>query len=143
MNKQHIFDEQQAMQMALDITGNHVMCLDMQQNCLFDLHGKAMFGNNVGIEVCDNYVHPEDLDRFHTFVERLCDGTDKEAECRFRWNQNYTGQGEPDWHDMHGYAIAEDEDGKPVNVIVTVTDETDMLRKERDRKSTRLNSSHL
>ena len=132
MNTKKFFDEQQAMQMALDITGNHVMCLDLQQNCLFDLYGKAMFGNNVGIEVCDNYVHPEDLDRFHTFVERLSDGTDKEAECYFRWNQNYTGEGDPDWHDMHGYAIAEDEDGKPVNVIVTVTDETDMLRKERE-----------
>ena len=126
------FDEQQAMQMALDITGNHVMCLDLRQNRLFDLYGKAMFGNNVGIEVCDNYVHPEDLDRFHTFVERLSDGTDKEAECYFRWNQNYTGEGDPDWHDMHGYAIAEETDGRPVNIIVTVTDETDVLRKERE-----------
>ena len=132
MNTKKFFDEQQAMQMALDITGNHVMCLDLQQNCLFDLHGKAMFGNNVGIEACDNYVHPEDLARFHAFVERLSNGTDKEAECHFRWDQNYTGQGEPDWHDMHGYAISEDVDGKPVNVIVTVTDETDMLRKERE-----------
>ena len=120
------------MQMALDITGNHVMCLDLRQNRLFDLYGKAMFGNNVGIEVCDNYVHPEDLDRFHTFVERLSDGTDKEAECYFRWNQNYTGEGDPDWHDMHGYAIAEETDGRPVNIIVTVTDETDVLRKERE-----------
>lgn len=118
--------------MALDITGNHVMCLDLRQNRLFDLYGKAMFGNNVGIEVCDNYVHPEDLDRFHTFVERLSDGTDKEAECYFRWNQNYTGEGDPDWHDMHGYAIAEETDGRPVNIIVTVTDETDVLRKERE-----------
>lgn len=132
MNKHHIFDEQQAMQMALDITGNHVMCLDLRQNCLFDLYGHAMFGNNVGIEVCYNYVHPDDRERFRTFVERMSNGTDKEAECRFRWDQNYTGEGKPDWHDMHGYAIAEDEDGKPVNVIVTVTDETDMLRKERE-----------
>ena len=38
--------------MALDISGNHVMCLDLQQNRMFDLFGKAMFGNNVGIEVC-------------------------------------------------------------------------------------------
>ena len=132
MNTMRFFDEQQAMQMALDITGNHVMCLDLRQNRLFDLYGKAMFGNNVGIEVCDNYVHPEDLDRFHTFVERLSDGTDKEAECYFRWNQNYTGEGDPDWHDMHGYAIAEETDGRPVNIIVTVTDETDVLRKERE-----------
>ena len=47
-----MFDEQQAMMMALNISGNHVMCLDLKDNRVYDLHGKAMFGNNVGIEVC-------------------------------------------------------------------------------------------
>ena len=37
----NMFDEQQAMMMALDISGNHVMCLDLQQNRVFDLHGNA------------------------------------------------------------------------------------------------------
>ena len=127
-----IFDEQQAMMMALDISGNHVMCLDLQQNRLFDLHGKAMFGNNVGIEVCYNYIHPDDCERFRTFIGRLSNGTDKEAECRYRWNYNYTGQGAPDWHDMHGHAIAEYADGKPVSIIATLTDETESIRKERE-----------
>ena len=127
-----IFDEQQAMMMALDISGNHVMCLDLQQNRLFDLHGKAMFGNNVGIEVCYNYVHPDDCERFRTFIGRLSNGTDKEAECRYRWNYNYTGQGAPDWHDMHSHAIAEYADGKPVSIIATLTDETESIRKERE-----------
>ena len=120
------------MMTALDISGNHVMCLDLQQNRVFDLHGKAIFGNNLGIEVCYTYIHPDDQDVFRTFIERLSDGTDKEAECRYRWNYNYTGQGDPDWHDMHGYAIAEYEDGKPVNIIATLTDETDLKRKERE-----------
>ncbi len=132
MKTKHIFDEQQAMMTALDISGNHVMCLDLQQNRVFDLHGKAIFGNNLGIEVCYSYIHPDDQDVFRTFIERLSDGTDKEAECRYRWNYNYTGQGDPDWHDMHGYAIAEYEDGKPVNIIATLTDETDLKRKERE-----------
>ena len=127
-----MFDEQQAMMMALDISGNHVMCLDLQQNRLFDLHGKAMFDNNVGLEVCYNYIHPDDHERFRTFIERLSNGTDKEAECRFRWNYNYTGQGAPDWHDMHGHAIAEYADGKPVNIIATLTDESESIRKERE-----------
>jgi signal transduction histidine kinase len=127
-----MFDEQQAMMMALDISGNHVMCLDLQQNRLFDLHGKAMFGNNVGLEVCYNYIHPDDHERFRTFIERLSNGTDKEAECRYRWNYNYTGQGAPDWHDMHGHAIAEYADGKPVNIIATLTDESESIRKERE-----------
>ena len=118
--------------MALDISGNHVMCLDLQQNRLFDLHGKAMFGNNVGIEVCYNYIHPDDCERFRTFIGRLSNGTDKEAECRYRWNYNYTGQGAPDWHDMHGHAIAEYADGKPVSIIATLTDETESIRKERE-----------
>ena len=128
----NMFDEQQAMMMALDISGNHVMCLDLQQNRVFDLHGKAMFGNNVGIEVCYTYIHPDDREQFRTFIERLSNGTDKEAECRYRWDYNYTGHGDPEWHDMHSYAIAEYVDGKPVNIIATLTDETEPKRKERE-----------
>ena len=120
------------MTMALDISGNHVMCLDLEQNRVFDLYGKAMFGNNVGIEVCYNYIHPDDCERFRTFIERLSNGTDLEAECRYRWNYNYTGHGEPDWHDLYNSAIAEYEGGKPVSIIATITDETDTKRKERE-----------
>ena len=127
-----MFDEQQAMTMALDISGNHVMCLDLKENRVYDLHGKALFGNNVGIEVCYNYVHPDDCEKFRTFIERLSDGTDMEADCHYRWNYNYTGQGEPDWHDFYLRAIAEYEDGKPVNIIATINDETETKRKERE-----------
>ena len=127
-----MFDEQQAMMMALDICGNHVMCLDLKDNIVYDLHGKAMFGNNVGIEKCYTYVHPDDRERFRTFVERLRNGIDKMADCHYRWDYNYSGQGEPDWHDMYGRAMAEYEDGKPVNIIATLTDETEVKQKERD-----------
>ena len=127
-----MFDEQQAMMMALNISGNHVMCLDLKDNRVYDLHGKAMFGNNVGIDICYAYIHPDDRERFRTFVERLSDGTDLEADCHYRWDYNYTGQGEPDWHDMYGRAIAEYEDGKPVNIIATLTDETEVKQKERE-----------
>ena len=127
-----MFDEQQAMMMALNISGNHVMCLDLKDNRVYDLHGKAMFGNNVGIEVCYTYIHPDDREKFRTFIERLSNGTDKAADCRYRWDYNYTGKGEPDWHDMYGRAIAEYEDGKPVNIIATLTDETETKQKERE-----------
>ena len=127
-----MFDEQQAMTMALNISGNHVMCLDLKENRVYDLHGKAMFGNNVGIEVCYNYVHPDDCEKFRSFIRRLSDGTDMEAECHYRWNYNYTGQGEPDWHDMYLRAIPEYEDGKPVNIIATINDETEVKQKERE-----------
>ena len=132
MKTKKMFDEQQAMMMALEISGNHVMCLDLRQNRVFDLHGKAMLGNNVGIEVCYTYIHPDDKEVFRNFIERLSNGIVKEAECRYRWDYNYTGKGEPDWHDMHGYAIAEYEDDKPVNIIATLTDESESKRKERE-----------
>ena len=132
MNMNIMFDEQQAMMMALDISGNHVMCFDLRENRVYDLHGKAMFGNNVGIEVCYTYIHPDDQERFRTFIRRLSDGTDKVAECHYRWNYNYSGTGEPDWHDMHGRAMAEYEDGRPVNIIATLTDETEVKQKERE-----------
>ena len=127
-----MFDEQQAMTMALNISGNHVMCFNLKENRVYDLHGKAMFGNNVGIEVCYTYIHPDDCERFRTFIERLSDGTDMEADCHYRWNYNYTGQGEPDWHDFYLRAIAEYEDGKPVSIIATINDETETKRKERE-----------
>ena len=91
-----------------------------------------MFGNNVGIEVYYTYIHPDDQERFRTFIRRLSDGTDKVAECHYRWNYNYSGTGEPDWHDMHGRAMAEYEDGRPVNIIATLTDETEVKQKERE-----------
>ena len=127
-----MFDEQQAMMMALNISGNHVMCLDLKDNRVYDLHGKAMFGNNVGIDICYTYIHPDDRERFRTFVERLSDGTDMEADCHYRWNYNYTGQGEPDWRDYYVRAIAEYEDDQPVNIIATITDETETKQKERE-----------
>ena len=127
-----MFDEQQAMMMALDICGNHVMCLDLKDNIVYDLHGKAALGDKMGIEECYTYVHPDDRERFRTYVERLRDGLDKVTDFHYRWNYNYSGQGEPEWHDMYGRAMAEYEDGKPVNIIVTLTDETDVKRKERE-----------
>lgn len=132
MNMNIMFDEQQAMMMALDISGNHVMCFDLRENRVYDLHGKAMFGNNVGIEVYYTYIHPDEQERFRTFIRRLSDGTDKVAECHYRWNYNYSGTGEPDWHDMHGRAMAEYEDGRPVNIIATLTDETEVKQKEHE-----------
>ena len=127
-----MFDEQQAMMMALDICGNHVMCLDLKDNIVYDLHGKTALGDKVSIEECYTYVHPDDRERFRTYVERLRDGLDKVTDFHYRWNYNYSGQGEPEWHDMYGRAMAEYEDGKPVNIIVTLTDETDVKRKERE-----------
>lgn len=127
-----MFDEQQAMMMALDICGNHVMCLDLKDNIVYDLHGKAALGDKMGIEECYTYVHPDDRERFRTYIERLRNGLDKVTDFHYRWNYNYSGQGEPEWHDMYGRAMAEYEDGKPVNIIVTLTDETDVKRKERE-----------
>ena len=127
-----MFDEQQAMTMALNISGNHVMCFNLKENRVYDLHGKAMFGNNVGIEECYTYIHPDDRDKFRTFIERLSNGTDMEADCHYRRDYNYTGKGKPDWHDMYSRAIAEYEDGKPVNIIATLTDETEVKQKERE-----------
>ena len=60
MSTKNMFDEQEAMTMALNISGNHVMCFDIRDNRVYDLYGKSIFGNNVGIEVCYTYVHPDD-----------------------------------------------------------------------------------
>ncbi len=129
-----LIDKRVAIQQAIDVIGNHVVCLDLRQNNLYDLYGSSIFGNNVPIEQCYTYIHPDDQDIFRQFIARLSKGLVKEDECRYRWDFNYTGAGVPDWHEMHCYAIAEfDEDGKvPINIIATLTDEEPMRQKQRE-----------
>ena len=127
-----MFDEQQAMQMALDISGNHVVCLDLKDNRVYDLFGKAVFGEEMGIEAYFAGLHPDDLEQFRAMIERMRSGSETEAEWHYRWNANLGGQGAPIWRDIHGHALTEFEDGKPVSIITTLIDETETKSKERE-----------
>ena len=127
-----MFDEQQAMQMALDISGNHVVCLDLKDNRVYDLFGKAVFGEEMGIEAYYAGFHPDDLEQFRSQVERMRSGSETETEWHYRWNANLGGQGAPIWRDIHGHALTEFEDGKPVSIITTLIDETETKSKERE-----------
>ena len=127
-----MFDEQQAMQMALDISGNHVVCLDLKDNRVYDLFGKAVFGEEMGIEAYYAGLHPDDLEQFRAMIERMRSGSETEAEWHYRWNANLGGQGAPVWRDIHGHALTEFEDGKPVSIITTLIDETETKSKERE-----------
>ena len=132
METKNMFDEQQAMQMALDISGNHVVCLDLKDNRVYDLFGKAVFGEEMGIEAYYAGFHPDDLEQFRSQVERMRSGSETEAEWHYRWNANLGGQGAPVWRDIHGHALTEFEDGKPVSIITTLIDETETKSKERE-----------
>ena len=123
-------DVNNALNMAVDIIGNHVMRFDLKRNNVYDLHGRAIFGNNVTMEHCYTYIHPDDLPAFRGLVERLSKGQSREGSCRYRWDYNYTGHGDPDWHNMYMQVITEyDEDEKPAALIATLIDETETLRK--------------
>ena len=126
-----MFDEQEAMTMALNISGNHVVCLDLKDNRVYDLYGEPVFGKNVGIEAYYAGLHPDDLEKFRSTIERMRNG-ETEAEWHYRWNANVGGQGDPVWIDIHGHALTEFEDGKPVSIITTLNDETEVKRKERE-----------
>ena len=115
---------------ALNMSNNHVMCLDLQKEEVYDVHGKALFGNHVSIEKCYTYIHPDDRKDFQTCIEEVAQGIKSESMCRYRWNYNYTGSGEPEWHFERMNAIAEYEDGRPVNIIATLTDETEMVKRQ-------------
>ncbi len=127
-----MFDEQQAMQMALDISGNHVVCLDLKDNRVYDLFGKAVFGEEMGIEAYYAGLHPDDLEQFRAMIERMRSGSETETEWHYRWNANLGGQGGPIWRDIHGHALTEFEDGNPVSIIATLIDETKTKSKERE-----------
>ena len=132
METKNMFDEQQAMQMALDISGNHVVCLDLKDNRVYDLFGKAVFGEEMGIEAYYAGLHPDDLEQFRAMIERMRSGSETETEWHYRWNANLGGQGAPVWRDIHGHALTEFEDGKPVSIITTLIDETETKSKERE-----------
>ena len=132
METKNMFDEQQAMQMALDISGNHVVCLDLKDNRVYDLFGKAVFGEEKGIEAYYAGLHPDDLEQFRSTIERMRSGSETESEWHYRWNANLGGQGGPIWRDIHGHALTEFEDGKPVSIITTLIDETKTKSKERE-----------
>ena len=127
-----MFDERQAMTMALNISGNHVVCLDLKDNRVYDLYGEPVFGEDVSIEAYYAGLHPDDLEKFRSMVERMRNGGETEAEWHYRWNANVGGQGDPVWLDIHGHALTEFEDGKPVNIITTLIDETEAKQKERE-----------
>ena len=127
-----MFDEQQAMQMALDISANHVVCLDLKDNRVYDLFGKAVFGEEMGIEAYYAGLHPDDLEQFRAMIERMKSGSETESEWHYRWNANLGGQGAPVWRDIHGHALTEFEDGNPVSIIATLIDETETKSKERE-----------
>ena len=129
-------NHRRAMKIALDMSGNHVMCFDLRKDCIFDVFGKSLFGNNVGIDVIYSYVHPDDSPLFRAHVERLKQGTDVDSEWRFRWDHNYTGTGTPDWHDMHIHAVVEYIEGNqhPISIIGTITDESELLNKQRESR---------
>ena len=131
MSTKNMFDEQEAMTMALNISGNHVVCLDLKDNRVYDLYGEPVFGKNVGIEAYYAGLHPDDLEKFRSTIERMRNG-ETEAEWHYRWNANVGGQGDPVWIDIHGHALTEFEDGKPVSIITTLNDETEVKRKERE-----------
>ena len=122
--------------MALDISGNHVMRLDLKGNNVYDVHGKAFFGNNVTIEYCYTFIHPDDQPVFRSLIERLSQGLVKEDSCTYRWDYNYTGQGNPDWRNMRIQAIAEydGDDTLPSGIIATLTDETDIIHKQEEQQ---------
>ena len=132
MSTKNMFDERQAMTMALNISGNHVVCLDLKDNRVYDLYGEPVFGEDVGIEAYYAGLHPDDLEKFRSMVERMRNGGETEAEWHYRWNANVGGQGDPVWLDIHGHALTEFEDGKPVNIITTLIDETEAKQKERE-----------
>ena len=122
------------MNKALDMSNNHVMCLDLQKEEVYDVHGKALFGNHVSIQQCYTYIHHDDRQNFQTCIEELAQGIKSESECRYRWDYNYTGHGSPEWHHMRMNAITEYENDRPVNIIATLTDETETMKRQQEEK---------
>ena len=105
---------------------------DLKDNRVYDLFGKAVFGEEMGIEAYYAGFHPDDLEQFCAMVERMRSGSETETEWHYRWNANLGGQGAPIWRDIHGHALTEFEDGKPVSIITTLIDETETKSKERE-----------
>lgn len=129
--EQALYDSEKRWQFALEGSGDGVWDWDLQTNKVYYSHQwKAMLGyddNEIGTNLAEwvNRVHPDDLERAQTDINRHLEG---ETPVYINEHRLMCKDGQYKWVLDRGKVINRTDDGKPVRIIGTYTDITEIRR---------------
>ncbi len=84
-NTDRIKDLSTVLQQTLNLSGNSIVKLSMQDHMGYNMHGDFLPRDGMSYEDSLEYIHPNDRSNYTAFLKRLIDG-ELSAECTFRWD---------------------------------------------------------
>ena len=123
----------QMIQEALKDGQYNVLQWSISDKYTTQLYGDMLPGEGISDEDWKRHVHPDDLHEALRHLHALMKGEVKKAEFYYRWNYEFDDEKPPRWGFFNNTSIAEYLPGNdlPVNVISTLTDETDIRQAQR------------
>ncbi len=119
------------MQKAINQSDRLIVALNLEDDHFYNIHGDMLPPDGetgLPISAITALLHPDYLEEFAAFIEKLRKGETQDATLDYLFNTDYTG-GEPKWHQVHTHAVTElNLEGKPSHIILTMTDETEEAR---------------
>ncbi len=133
--KQNAFTNQ-AMQQALKNSQNNVLIWHIKEKYTTQLYGQMLPCDTITDAEWKAQVHPDDLQEALRDLHDLSDGKVKSAEFYYRWNYEFDHKKPPRWGYFNNTSVAEYLPGsdKPVSVISTLTDESEMREAQREEQ---------
>ena len=113
------------MQQALTLNDRRIVALDLSSDTFYNVYGHQLPADGLPLSMATSMVHPDDLENFAAFIERLRKGEKQEDILKYRFNVNYQ-DGEPVWNLVRNHAIIEhNSEGQPSHIIFTMANETE------------------
>ena len=126
----------QMFQEALKNSKNNVLLWNTREGRIDQLYGDMLPFDTINENQWRQHVHPEDLDQALGYLHDLKDGKIQSADFYYRWNYEFDEAKPPRWGYFNNTSRAEylpDHD-KPVNIISTLTDESDIRNAQREEQ---------
>ena len=123
------------MQHTLDRSESDVLKLDIARRHAINVHGHLLPEEGIGYQESFGLIHPDDLNAYRAFIQRMVSGETTTDECVFRWDMSGS-QRLGQWRYMHDQGIAEreKETGKVRNIFCTMTDCTEEILREQEEQ---------
>ena len=113
------------MKEGIGMSDQLIVALDLKENRFYNIHDERLPETGISYDDVKRLVHPDHRDIYQNFIEGLRYDEKHEDVQTYLFNTNY-GPGEPIYHLVTNHGMVEyDREGKPVNIICTMTDETD------------------
>ena len=123
------------MQHTLDRSESYILKLDIARRHAINVHGHLLPEEGIGYQESFGLIHPDDLNAYRAFIQRMVSGETTTDECVFRWDMSGS-QRLGQWRYMHDQGIAEreKETGKVRNIFCTMTDCTEEILREQEEQ---------